>query len=131
MTDTPPPGAADAAHLHGDASALAKLDIRELDTPRPLSPAEAQAAFAVDAPARSPAKPAVQSSTIMAAITAAAPAVVLLADDIGRVVHGPALNMNEQLLAAGAIVTVAGAATAIWGRWRASAPIAGWLKVRS
>ena len=81
-----------------------------------------------DTPSPGAAKPAVQSSTILAAITAAAPALVLLADDAGRIVHGPALAMNDQLLAAGAIITVAGAAVAVWGRARATLPISGWFR---
>ena len=44
MTDTPS-GARDDPRVHGDASALADVTVRKLDTPIPLSPAEAEAAF--------------------------------------------------------------------------------------
>ena len=131
MTDTAPPGAGADARVHGDPDALAALTIKHVD--RPASSAEAAAIFAAAGPASTApatAKPAAQSSTILAAITAAAPAVVLLADDASRIVHGPALGMNDQLLAAGAIVTVAGAAVAIWGRAQATLPISGLFRVR-
>ena len=45
MTDTPQPGAADAARVHGDASALAAVTITKLATPRPLTPAQTDAVF--------------------------------------------------------------------------------------
>ncbi len=145
MTDTPSPGAGADMRVRGTADALAALDIKHVE--RAIGAAEAEAllgpppppmpppatlaheATAPDAPAT--AKPAAQSSTILAAITAASPALVLLADDAGRIAHGPALGVNDQQLAAGAVVTVAGAAAAIWGRARATLPISGWLRVRA
>ena len=45
MTDTPSPGAGADARVHGPPAALALLDIHHLAAPRPLSPAEADAAF--------------------------------------------------------------------------------------
>ncbi len=144
MTDTPSPGAGADARVHGTADALAGVTITHVD--RSISPAYAEALLGPEPPLPpratlahegtapadlAAAKPAAQSSTILAAITAAAPALVLLADDAGRVVHGPALGMNDQLLAAGAIVTVAGAAAAIWGRARATLPISGLFRVRA
>ena len=131
MTDKPSSGAVANVRVHGDPDLVAALSSKHVD--RPISPVAADAIFATAEPAPTApiaAKPAAQCSTILAAITAAARALHLLADDAGRLVHGPALGLNDQLLAAGAIVTVAGAAEAICGGARATLPISGLLPVK-
>ena len=54
MTDTPSSGASADASARGDPDALAAVTITRLDTPHPLSPAEAETAFETPTASQTP-----------------------------------------------------------------------------
>ncbi len=97
MTDTPSSGAGADARVRGIADALAGVIVNHVDKPLSADKADTIFAAAGAAPtAPTAAKSAAQSSTILAAITGAGPALVLLADDAGRIVRGPALGPGRR-----------------------------------